>query len=101
MFLAGIGYILGQVNLPQSVLCVLASQIANFGESLIGATLQDKEGFEWVSLNFQMLNADALYTMLLRDRLFFSIEALWIIRIGSPNFYGTHSYTLHSIGITA
>jgi uncharacterized membrane protein len=38
-----------QVNEPQVVLCVLASQIANFGESLIGATLQDKDGFEWVS----------------------------------------------------
>jgi uncharacterized membrane protein len=38
-----------QVNVPQVVLCVLASQIANFGESLIGATLQDKDGFEWVS----------------------------------------------------
>ncbi|CAM0882517.1 unnamed protein product [Alopecurus aequalis] len=49
MFLSGVGYSLGQVNIPQCVLCVLASQIANFGESIIGATLQDKEGFEWLN----------------------------------------------------
>lgn len=28
---------------------MLASQIANVGESVIGAVLQDKEGFKWVS----------------------------------------------------
>jgi uncharacterized membrane protein len=28
---------------------VIASQIANVGESIIGAAFQDKEGFQWVS----------------------------------------------------
>lgn len=28
---------------------MLASQIANVGESVIGAVLQDKKGYEWVS----------------------------------------------------
>jgi hypothetical protein len=53
-----------QVNVPQSVLCVLASQIANYGESLIGATLQDKEGFEWVSSTSRWLIA--LFTSMFR-----------------------------------
>ncbi|TVU35246.1 hypothetical protein EJB05_17124, partial [Eragrostis curvula] len=48
-FLTSIGYLLGQVDVKQSVLCILASQIANYGESYIGATLQDKEGFEWLN----------------------------------------------------
>lgn len=43
-----------QVDVSQVVLCVLASQIANYVESYIGATLQDKEGFEWVSLHFYL-----------------------------------------------
>lgn len=37
-----------QVSTLEAVICVLAAQIANFGESLIGAALQDKEGFGWV-----------------------------------------------------
>ena len=43
-----------QVGVSQVAICLLASQIANYGESYIGATLQDKEGFEWVSLHFYM-----------------------------------------------
>ncbi|XP_037406563.1 protein VTE6, chloroplastic-like [Triticum dicoccoides] len=71
-FLAGIGYILGQVNLPQGVLCVLASQIANFGESLIGATLQDKEGFEWLNndvVNVVNISAGAVLAALMQQLL--------------------------------
>lgn len=37
-----------QINAPEVIICVVASQIANFGESIIGAALQDKEGFRWV-----------------------------------------------------
>lgn len=37
-----------QINVPESVICVLASQIANLGESMIGAAFQEKEGFLWV-----------------------------------------------------
>jgi uncharacterized membrane protein len=43
-----------QENVSQVVVCLLASQIANYGESYIGATLQDNEGFEWVSLQFNL-----------------------------------------------
>lgn len=45
-----------QVDVSQVAVCVLASQIANYVESYIGATLQDKEGFEWVSLHFYLTN---------------------------------------------
>jgi uncharacterized membrane protein len=45
-----------QVDVLQVAVCVLASQIANYVESYIGATLQDKEGFEWVSLHFYLTN---------------------------------------------
>jgi uncharacterized membrane protein len=38
-----------QINVPEVVICVIASQIANVGESIIGAAFQDKEGFQWVS----------------------------------------------------
>lgn len=38
-----------QVTAPEAIVCVIASQIANLGESIIGAVLQEKEGFQWVS----------------------------------------------------
>ena len=49
-----------QVNTHEAIICVLASQIANLGESIIGASLQEKEGFGWVgslknSSNFHIL----------------------------------------------
>lgn len=34
--------------MPEAVICVIASQVANLGESFIGAALQEKEGFQWV-----------------------------------------------------
>ncbi|KAG5235259.1 protein VTE [Salix suchowensis] len=49
ILLASIGCILGEINAPEAVICVIASQIANVGESIIGAALQEKEGFQWVS----------------------------------------------------
>ncbi|XP_072967225.1 protein VTE6, chloroplastic [Typha angustifolia] len=49
IFLGSVGYFLGEVDIPQVAICVVASQIANFGESLIGAALQDKEGFQWLN----------------------------------------------------
>ncbi|XP_010916355.1 protein VTE6, chloroplastic [Elaeis guineensis] len=49
ILLASIGYFLREIDVPQAAICVLASQIANFGESLIGAALQDKEGFRWLN----------------------------------------------------
>lgn len=41
-----------KLDIPQAVICVVASQIANFVESYIGAVLQDKEDFQWVSIYF-------------------------------------------------
>ncbi|KAL0320586.1 UNVERIFIED_CONTAM: protein VTE6, chloroplastic [Sesamum radiatum] len=35
------------INAPEAVICVIASQIANLAESIIGAALQEKEGFRW------------------------------------------------------
>ncbi|KAI3996893.1 hypothetical protein MKX01_021169 [Papaver californicum] len=49
MLLAIAGFYMGEVSVPQAVICVVASQIANLGESLIGAALQDKEGFRWLN----------------------------------------------------
>ena len=36
----------------EAVICVVAAQIANLGESFIGAALQGKEGFRWVRNHF-------------------------------------------------
>ncbi|CAK7351833.1 unnamed protein product [Dovyalis caffra] len=47
ILLASIGCFIGEINVPEAVICVIASQIANVGESIIGAVLQEKEGFQW------------------------------------------------------
>ncbi|CAN4104280.1 unnamed protein product [Withania somnifera] len=49
VLLASVGCLMGQINAPGAAICVVSSQIANFGESLIGATLQEKEGFRWLN----------------------------------------------------
>nr|GMD34958.1 protein VTE6, chloroplastic [Ipomoea batatas] len=49
ILLASTACIMGQINIPEVAICVLASQIANFGESLIGAALQEKQGFQWLN----------------------------------------------------
>ncbi|KAJ1689540.1 hypothetical protein LUZ63_013695 [Rhynchospora breviuscula] len=49
ILLSAIAFYLGEVDIPQAVVCVIASQIANFAESYIGAALQDKEGFQWLN----------------------------------------------------
>ncbi|ONK55660.1 uncharacterized protein A4U43_UnF540 [Asparagus officinalis] len=54
ILLASVGYLMREIDVSQAVVCVIASQIANFGESLIGAALQDKEGFQW--LNNDLVN---------------------------------------------
>ncbi|KAF2314430.1 hypothetical protein GH714_026337 [Hevea brasiliensis] len=48
ILLASIGCFMGEIRAAEAVICVIASQIANFGESIIGASLQGKEGFQWV-----------------------------------------------------
>ncbi|GBG78209.1 hypothetical protein CBR_g26242 [Chara braunii] len=40
---------INQVNVQGALLCVLASQIANLFESYLGATLQGREGTEWMT----------------------------------------------------
>ncbi|KAL6953983.1 Protein vte6, chloroplastic [Sarracenia purpurea var. burkii] len=47
--LSFVGSLMGEINIPEAVICVIASQIANLGESLIGAVLQEKEGFQWLT----------------------------------------------------
>lgn len=49
ILLASIACIMGQISKTEVAICVLASQIANFGESLIGAAFQGKEGFGWLN----------------------------------------------------
>ncbi|CAI0441039.1 unnamed protein product [Linum tenue] len=47
--LASIGCLMGQINGAEALICVVASQIANFGESIIGAVFQEKEGYQWLN----------------------------------------------------
>ncbi|KGN53585.1 protein VTE6, chloroplastic isoform X1 [Cucumis sativus] len=47
--LAFVGCLLGDVTASEAIVCVIASQIANLGESIIGAVLQEKEGFQWLN----------------------------------------------------
>ncbi|KAK4439094.1 protein VTE6, chloroplastic [Sesamum alatum] len=49
ILLASIGCLLGQIYVSGAIICVVASQIANLGESIIGAALQEKEGFRWLN----------------------------------------------------
>uniref|UniRef100_A0A7C8ZRU8 Uncharacterized protein n=1 Tax=Opuntia streptacantha TaxID=393608 RepID=A0A7C8ZRU8_OPUST len=49
VLLASVGCLTGQINANEAIICVLASQIANFGESVIGASLQEKAGFQWLN----------------------------------------------------
>ncbi|KAM7280393.1 hypothetical protein ACFE04_007527 [Oxalis oulophora] len=49
VLLASVGCYLGLVNAPEAAISVIASQIANVGESIVGASFQDKEGFQWLN----------------------------------------------------
>ncbi|KAI3457602.1 hypothetical protein Pfo_014265 [Paulownia fortunei] len=49
ILLASAGCLMGQIYIPEAIICVIASQIANLGESIIGAALQEKEGFRWLN----------------------------------------------------
>ncbi|RWR86445.1 hypothetical protein CKAN_01534300 [Cinnamomum micranthum f. kanehirae] len=49
VLLASVACFMGEVDVPEAIVCVIASQIANLGESIIGAALQDKEGFRWLN----------------------------------------------------
>ncbi|RLN24386.1 putative conserved membrane protein-like [Panicum miliaceum] len=72
VFLASVGYLLGQVGVSQVAVCLVASQIANYGESYIGATLQDKEGFEWLNndiVNVLNISIGAILAVLMQKLL--------------------------------
>ncbi|BBN14855.1 hypothetical protein MPTK1_6g15050 [Marchantia polymorpha subsp. ruderalis] len=49
VFLAAASYALNQVDATGAIIAILASQIANLFESVLGATLQGRAGFEWLS----------------------------------------------------
>lgn len=62
-----------QINIPQAIICIVASQIANLGESMIGAVFQEKEGFQWVSITFSLV---ASYLALLLNSVFYWIPEI-------------------------
>ncbi|KAM7503890.1 hypothetical protein LguiB_002794 [Lonicera macranthoides] len=49
ILLAFVSCIMGEIKAFEAVICVAASQMANLGESVIGATFQEKEGFRWLN----------------------------------------------------
>ncbi|XAR56423.1 hypothetical protein NMG60_11036901 [Bertholletia excelsa] len=49
VLLSLVGCLMGEISVPEAAICVVASQIANIGESAIGAALQEKEGFKWLN----------------------------------------------------
>lgn len=49
ILLSFIGCVMGEIGAPEAIICVIASQIANVGESIIGAALQEKKGFQWLN----------------------------------------------------
>ncbi|WCJ32326.1 hypothetical protein M5689_013759 [Euphorbia peplus] len=49
VLLATIGCFMGEIRASEAIICVMASQIANVGESIIGALFQEKEGFQWLN----------------------------------------------------
>lgn len=67
-----------QINVSQAIICVIASQIANLGESIIGAVFQEKEGFQWVSHCLYLILVTGPLAFLL-NYVFYSI--LSIVRV--------------------
>ncbi|XP_071907320.1 protein VTE6, chloroplastic-like [Coffea arabica] len=49
ILLASVGCLMGNIKPSEAIICVVASQIANLGESFIGAEFQGKEGFKWLN----------------------------------------------------
>ncbi|KAI5058211.1 hypothetical protein GOP47_0026929 [Adiantum capillus-veneris] len=62
-----LAYQVHQVSARGAVMCVVASQLANLLESYAGATLQDKEGFEWLNndlINVLNISSGAILAMM-------------------------------------
>ncbi|XP_047330904.1 protein VTE6, chloroplastic [Impatiens glandulifera] len=49
VILSSAGCLLGEIKAVEAIICVAASQFANLGESIIGASFQEKEGFRWLN----------------------------------------------------
>ncbi|XP_073394447.1 protein VTE6, chloroplastic [Physcomitrium patens] len=49
VILAAVAYSINLTDQFGAVICVLAAQVANFCESYIGAALQGREGFKWIT----------------------------------------------------
>lgn len=47
--LAFVSFLLGQIGSHEVIICILAAQFANLGESIIGASFQEREGFRWLN----------------------------------------------------
>ncbi|XP_065631625.1 protein VTE6, chloroplastic isoform X1 [Quercus suber] len=63
ILLSFVGCVMGEISAPEAIICIIASQVANVGESIIGAALQEKEGFQWshkVSGSVLQLNNDVV-----------------------------------------
>ncbi|XP_022942915.1 protein VTE6, chloroplastic [Cucurbita moschata] len=70
--LAFVGYLLGDVTAPEAIVCAIASQIANLGESIIGAVFQGKEGFRWLNndvVNVINISIGSILAMLMQQLL--------------------------------
>ncbi|KAH6788748.1 integral membrane protein of unknown function DUF92 [Perilla frutescens var. frutescens] len=73
VLLASVAYVLGQINIPQAIICVIASQIANLGESIIGAVFQEKEGFQWLNndaVNVLNISMGSILAILMQQLIF-------------------------------
>ncbi|XP_059282823.1 protein VTE6, chloroplastic [Lycium ferocissimum] len=73
VLLAFVGYVTGQINVPGAAICVIAAQIANIGESLIGASLQDKKGFSWLNndvVNVINISLGSIFAVLMQKVIF-------------------------------
>lgn len=73
MLLASVACLMGEIDVPEAVICIIASQIANFGESLIGAAFQDKEGFRWLNndaVNVINISMGSILAVLMKQVIF-------------------------------
>ncbi|EFJ07635.1 hypothetical protein SELMODRAFT_133256 [Selaginella moellendorffii] len=69
ILLASAAWSLHEVDFSGAVICVISSQVANFFESYLGATLQGKPGFEWLNndiVNVLNIAAGATLAILLK-----------------------------------
>ncbi|KAK9150725.1 hypothetical protein Syun_009034 [Stephania yunnanensis] len=76
VLLASVGCIIGEVDASGAIICVVASQIANLGESLIGALLQEKEGFKWLTndvVNIINISLGSIIAVLMRQTILQSL----------------------------